>query len=301
MKKLAAKAINLISTLSCISIFVLPITASAVTQISDFQEKPKIIALAPHIVETLYALGAGDQIIGTTDYADYPEQAKDIPRVGNAIKLQLEKIIAMQPDLVIAWKSGNPPEELERLKALGITVEYSQPDTFEQLADEIIRFGNLVKQETKAKQLAQQLLADLAQLKNAHQDKAPITVFYEIWPQPLTTVAKGSWPQQHLDICQAKNPFYQAITGYPQVSIEHAVSQNIEVIIQPSSKHSNEKLGYNWQQWQHLPAVKNQQFISPNADALHRMTPRSLLEVKNLCQQLDKARAFYQQIKSKRK
>ena len=93
----------------------------------DKHIKPRIIALAPHIVEILYDIGAGDQIIGTTDFADYPEQAKLIPRIGNHAKLQIERVIALQPDLIIAWRSGNPSDDLNRLSQLGFTIVYSEP------------------------------------------------------------------------------------------------------------------------------------------------------------------------------
>jgi vitamin B12 transport system substrate-binding protein len=258
------------------------------------EAKPSIIALAPHIVEMLYSIGAGDQIIGTTDFADYPEQAKKIPRIGNYVRLQLERVIELQPDLIIAWKSGNPSDDLARLSQLGFTVVYSQPNTFEDIASEIVHFGKLTGHEQQAQKLAKQFSTELTSIKKTYQDKKSITVFYELWSRPLTTIAKGSWPQQHLDICHATNPFKQVSTPYPQVNIEQVIQSPIDLIIQPLSKNQKDREGFNWQDWPLIPAVKNNHIIQPDADALHRMTLRSLGELKHLCEQIDLIRQTVQ-------
>ena len=254
------------------------------------QKKPTIIALAPHIVEMLYDIGAGEQIIGTTEFADYPEQAKLIPRIGNYAKLQIERVIELQPDIIMAWRSGNPSDDLNRLENLGFTVVYSEPKTFEDIASEIRLFGKLSGHQQQAQQLSDKFITELASLKKTYQNKTAITVFYELWSRPLTTIAKGSWPQQHLNICQAKNPFEQVATPYPQVNIEQVLQTPIELIIQPMSINQKDREGFNWQDWPVIPAVKNQQIIQPDADALHRMTPRSLEELSKLCQAIDGTR-----------
>ena len=256
----------------------------------DNQVKPRIIALAPHIVEILYDIGAGNQIIGTTDFADYPEQAKLIPRIGSYAKLQIERVIELQPDLIIAWRSGNPSDDLNRLSQLGFTIVYSEPKTFDDIANEIRQFGQLSGHYQQAKKLSEKMLARLTSLKQLYQNKAKITVFYELWSRPLTTIAKGSWPQQHLNICQANNPFEQVSTPFPQINIEQVLLTPVDLIIQPMSINQSAKEGFNWQDWPIIPAVKNGQIITPDADALHRMTPRSLEELTKLCLAIDQAR-----------
>lgn len=265
------------------------------------ERKPTIIALSPHIVEMLYAIGAGDQIIGTTDFANYPEAALTIPRIGNAMKLQLERVVAMQPDLIIAWQSGNPSTDLARLTELGLTIVYSEPKNYRDLAQEMIHFGQLTGNAEQANQQAELLLANLSALENRYKNSEAINVFYELWHKPLTTIAQGAWPQQNIDICNAVNPFEHAEIAYPQVNIEYLVKQSIQVIIQPESftakkenKPPTER--FNWQQWPMLDAVKYNKILQPDADALHRMTPRGLVELKNLCDDIDQARQFYQTI-----
>jgi len=273
-------------------------TAQAIST-NEIKVKPTIIALAPHIVEMLYDIGAGEQIIGTTAFADYPEKAKNIPLIGNYLRLQIEKVIALQPDFIIAWKNGNPSDDITRLKQLGFKIIYSQPNSFEDIAKEMREFGKLTGHENQAKQKAQQLLTELDVLKKQYQDKAPITVFYELWSRPLTTVAKGSWPQQFLNICQAKNPFEQVAIPYPQVNIEKVLQAPIQLIIQPLSVNQSDRKGFNWQDWSIIPAVKNKQLIQPDADAMHRMTMRSLKQLKILCADIDKTRGLLKKTNKK--
>lgn len=259
------------------------------------QKKPTIVALAPHIVEMLFDIGAGEQIIGTTSFADYPEQAKEIPLVGNYVRLQLERVIELQPDLIIAWKSGNPSDDLARLKQLGFTIVYSQPNTFSDIANELRRFSKLTGHKKQGEQIAQQFEQELATITAAYQDKVEITGFYEMWSRPLTTVANGSWPQQFMDICRVKNPFEKVITKYPQISIEQVLSLPIQLIIQPMSINQIEREAFNWQDWPVIPAVKMKQIIQPDADAVHRMSLRSLTALKDLCVEIDKRRSVLQQ------
>jgi vitamin B12 transport system substrate-binding protein len=258
------------------------------------KDKPSIIALSPHIVEMLYDIGAGDQIIGTTTFANYPEQAKDIPVVGNYLRLQIEKFITLQPDLIIAWKSGTPSDDLARLETLGFNIIYSQPNSFEDIAKEMREFGQLTGHIKQANLQAKKLLNELNRIKNQYQNKTPVTIFYELWSKPLTTVAKGSWPQQFLNICQAENPFEQVDIAYPQINIEKVLQAPIQLIIQPLSENQSGKIGFNWQDWSVIPAVKNKQLIQPNADLMHRMTMRSLDALSQLCADIDNSRTFYQ-------
>lgn len=250
----------------------------------------RIIALAPHIVENLYTIGAGDLIIGTTEHADFPEAAKEIPRVGNYARLNIEQILASDPDLIIAWKSGSPSDDIERLKSFGIPIVESKPTTLEEVAEELIFLGKLTGKNEAAKQVAQTYLSGLQVLRTQYQDKAPISVFYELWPRPLTTIAKQAWPQQQLDLCQVNNAFIDSKTDYPQINVEDVVLASPDIIIQPSAHSNSMPDNINWQQWKTIPAVKNNAFLHPNADKMHRMTIRSLDELTLLCQQIDEIR-----------
>jgi vitamin B12 transport system substrate-binding protein len=257
-------------------------------------QKRKIIALAPHIVESLYAIGAGEQIIGTTAHADYPADAKNILRVGNYARLQIEKIIQLKPDVIIAWKTGNPTDDLARLKKYQLKVIYSHPQTLEDVANELIMLGKITGREVAANIIAAKYMKKLQKIQQTYANQSKVSVFYELWSRPLRTVANQAWPQQQIQLCGATNPFANAIDDYPSIGLEQVLVSLPQVVIQPSQPNTDSPDGLNWPQWQHIPAVKNNFIFYPNADKLHRMTTRMLDEVVVLCEQIDTARQFYQ-------
>ena len=260
---------------------------------NDSLQKQRIIALAPHIVESLYAIGAGEQIIGTSAHADYPEAAKDILRVGNYARLQIEKVIQLKPDVIIAWKTGTPADDLARLEKYQLKVIYSHPQTLEDVAKELIMLGKITGREAAANAVAEQYLTRLNKIKHTYANQSKVSVFYELWSRPLRTVANKAWPQQQIKLCGATNPFANAKDDYPSIGLEQVLVTLPQVVIQPSQHSADSPDGLNWPQWQHIPAVKNNFIFHPNADKVHRMTTRMLDEVVILCEQIDTARQFY--------
>ncbi|MBL4631547.1 MAG: cobalamin-binding protein [Paraglaciecola sp.] len=259
----------------------------------DSLQKLRIIALAPHIVESLYAIGAGQQIIAATAHSDYPKAAEDILQVGNYARLQIEKIIQLKPDVIIAWKTGNPSEDLARLEKYQLKVIYSHPQTLEDVAKELIMLGKITGREAAANAIANQYLTTLQKIQKTYANKRKVSVFYELWSRPLRTVANKAWPQQQIELCGASNPFADAKDDYPSIGLEQVLVTLPQVVIQPSQHSANSPDSLNWPQWQHIPAVKNNFIFHPNADKIHRMTTRMLDEVVILCAQIDTARQFY--------
>jgi vitamin B12 transport system substrate-binding protein len=257
---------------------------------NDRRHSLKLIALAPHIVEQLYAIGAGEQIIGTTGYADYPEAARAIPVVGSYAGLQIEKIVQMQPDLVIAWKTGNPAADLARLQKYQMPIVYSDIRSLDDVAAELRQFGELTGRQTEAEQQAQAYEKELSRLRQRYSGKTPVRVFYELWSRPLTTVAGNAWPQQQLELCGAENPFADSLDDYPHVGLEQVLVSQPQAIVQPSKHSQDSPDAINWQKWPLIPAVKNQAIFHPDADKVHRMTARTLPEIDALCQQIDGVR-----------
>lgn len=276
-------------------VFIL-IAVSAVSYAQHPQQLPiakRVIALAPHIVEMLFEVGAGDIIVGTTEHADFPEKAKNIERIGNYARLNIEQVLALDPDLIIAWKTGNPSDDLARLDALGVPIVYSEPLELEDVAKEIQYFATLTGFESEGKLASQKFLKTLSAIRLKYINKTPINSFFELWANPLTTTANSAWSQQQLMVCQVKNPFQQSLGDYPQINVEQVILAAPKIIIQPSSHANNAPAFVNWQQWPDIPAVENNAFIRPNADKLNRMTSRSLLELAKLCEQIDEFRDRY--------
>lgn len=258
------------------------------------QTPQRIITLAPHIIEMLYNLGVADKVIATTDHSDFPEAANHVPRVGNYARLKIEKILAYEPDLIIAWRTGNPLDDLERLEKLGVNIVYSDPRSLEDVAKDLRMLGKLTGTQQRAELLASQYEQALINLRKKFANRKPISVFYELWSNPLTTISKNAWPQQHLNVCGATNPFENSIVDYPQIGLEQVVIAKPQLIIQPMSKGEPNPNAVNWFTWSEIPASKHQQLIQPNSDKLHRMTSRLLEELDKLCLSIDKSRSFYQ-------
>ncbi|MBU3021232.1 cobalamin-binding protein [Aestuariibacter sp. A3R04] len=253
----------------------------------------RIVALAPHIVESLYDIGAGDTIIATTDHSDFPAAAKQIPRVGNYARLQIERIVQLAPDIIIAWRTGNPQEDLARLKKYGMNIVYSDPTTLDSVADELIMLGELTGHTQRAEAMAEAYRKRLSSLRNRYATATPVTGFYELWARPLRTVANNAWLQKQLTLCGVNNPFASLKEDYPMVSLEHVLASLPQVVIQPTPHSASNLDALDWAQWEHIPATANGFIFHPDADKTHRMTVRMLDEVSHLCELIDDARQRY--------
>ncbi|QCU75273.1 cobalamin-binding protein [Pseudoalteromonas distincta] len=278
-----------------IGLLLFSVSGSALAEQVNDSKKLRIIALAPHIVENLFAIGAGDNIVGTVDYADYPSEAQSIERIGGYYGISLEKVLALKPDLVIAWKSGNQSEDLAQIERLGIKVYLSNPTTIAGVADELLTFGEFTGKIEQSQQAANAFTQKLNAIIKSQQDKKDITGFYQLWAEPMMTVSKNTWISQLIETCHVSNVFAQSVTDYPQISIENVIVTKPQVIIIPDEKSKTPQPIVNWQKWPEVPAVKNDQFISVNADLLHRFTPRMLDGLADMCDKIDASR---KQIKS---
>ncbi|WP_250885640.1 cobalamin-binding protein [Shewanella jiangmenensis] len=248
----------------------------------------RIIALSPHAVEMLYAIGAGSRIVATTDHADYPEAAKLIPSIGGYYGIQMERVLELKPDLIVTWDGGNRAEDLEMLKKFGFATFSSSPKTLDAVAEELIALGELTGNEDKARQVAADFRAELAALRLANHSKARKKLFYQLWGQPLMTVSHGSWIQQIIEVCNGDNLFVDAKGEYPLVSVEAVLKGKPELIL--ISQEQGNTTAVDWSQWPEVPAVANKHIYQLDADLLHRAGPRAIQGVEALCGAIDKAR-----------
>ena len=253
-------------------------------------KQQRIIALSPHSVELLFLLGAGDQIVATTSFADYPEAAKLIPVIGGYNGIQIEKVLSLKPDVIIAWDGGNKLDDIDQLERLGLNVYRTQTNSLSEIADEIRRLGELIGVPDRANSEADKYLNGLAALKKQYSKKTPIRFFYQLWNEPLRAMAAKSWINEMLVGCGGVNIFNENIGEYPQVSIENILAEQPEVIIIPS--HHGHGLGEGdfWQNWPEVPAVKNNRIFYVNGDLLHRFSVRTLEGMKTVCEHLDSVR-----------
>lgn len=250
----------------------------------------RIVSLAPHATETLFAAGAGKAVVGTVQYSDYPEAAQRVPRIGGYSQLNLEAIAALKPDLVIAWASGNPPAQVDTLRSLGFKVFVSQPNRIEDVASQLERFGKLAGSEAVAEAAAASFRQRLEGLRRSYSGRSPVRVFYQIWKQPMMTVGAPQIITSAINLCGGDNVFGQLPQMAANVSVEAVLAANPEVIVAGGMGEARPEWLDDWNQWPRLLAVQRHNLFNINPDLIQRHTPRILDGTEQLCRDLEIAR-----------
>lgn len=241
----------------------------------------RIISLAPHATEIAYAAGLGDKLVAVSEYSDYPPQALKLERVANHQTINIEKILTLKPDLIIAWPAGNPPRELAKLRQLGFTIYDSQTKTLDEIADNIEALSHYSVNPEVGQKAAHDFRQRLQDLRTQYASNQPIRYFYQLSEKPIITLAQGHWPSEVFSLCGGVNIFADSEVPYPQVSIEQVLVKQPQVIF--TSEHAIAN-GHMWRAWQtELNAVQNNQVWALNADWLNRPTPRTLDAVEQVC------------------
>lgn len=245
----------------------------------------RLIVLSPELGENVYSLGAGDQIVGRIESADYPPSIKSVPSVGDYQTLNAEKILSLAPDLVLAWSGGNPERQLDHLESLGLTVVRFKPQRLSDIATQLTELGELLNRESAATLLTDDFFNRLNQLASMSVDE-PLPVFYQLWHDPLLTVNRKSWITEAITLCGGVNIFKDLPEPAPNVNIESVIWANPSLII--GSSELPEDWPSMWTPWKSIKAVANQQFVTIDADQMHRLTLRTLEGVDELCKAIQR-------------
>ncbi|MFK7976138.1 MAG: cobalamin-binding protein [Halioglobus sp.] len=254
----------------------------------------RVISLAPHITETVYAAGAGDALVGVVSYSDYPAAAQALPRVGSHDSISYESLIALNPDLVLAWGSGNGRETIDRLRNLGLTVFVEEPRSLEDVAHSLRVFGQLMGASTKAERAAAGFQEKLNGLRDRFSHQAPISVYYQIWDEPLLTLNGDHLISDVVSLCGGSNVFSDAIALVTRISVEAVIRANPQVIIASGMDKARPEWLDDWRRWSDMTAVANDQLYFVPPDVLQRHTPRIIEGATSVCEHLRVARSFYQ-------
>lgn len=251
----------------------------------------RIVALAPHLAENLFAAGAGDALIGTVEYSDYPSEAREVPRIGGYNSLSIEAIVAKRPDLVLAWGSGTGHDIVRRLRELGIPVYSDEIGELMDIPDSLRTLGRLTGNRTTAERSAEGFERELAALWERSAGAATLEVFYQIWHDPLQTIGGDHLISEVIALCGGRNIFGDAQGLAPRISREAVLLRNPDVIV---ASGSSEDVAAWLSQWRELPglrAVESGALHVVNPDLIERPTPRLLSGARELCARFDSARA----------
>jgi iron complex transport system substrate-binding protein len=250
----------------------------------------RIATLSPGATELMFAAGAGEQIVAVVEYSSYPPAAQALPSVGNYKRIDMEALLALKPDLVITWVTGNPPEQVALLKELGIPQFAIEPRTFEGVSSALERLSVLAGTKQDGFSEAQRFRSGIAALSERYRHADPVPVFYQVWGQPLMTINNEHLISKVLQLCGGVNVFGDMPRLVPRIGAEDVLRADPAAIFTGSEGGKPDDQLDRWKRYPELKAVaRNHLFFVP-ASLISRPTPRILDASKLICRQLDTAR-----------
>lgn len=254
-------------------------------------ERPaqRIVSLSPHATELLFAAGAGGRVVATVRYGDFPAAARALPQVGDAQQLDLERIAALKPDLIVVWMHGSAAHQIERLRALQVPIFHSEPRSLVQIGDSLRRLGRLAGVPTQADAAAAAYAAELNGLRQRYSGRSPLRVFYQVWHQPLLTVNDQHLISDMIRLCGGVNVFGGQAALVPGVSQEAVLAAGVQVLATSTVDGELDDSLDQWRGFQRMAPLLRQAVLVP-ADFVSRPTPRALEGTRRMCEGLERVR-----------
>jgi iron complex transport system substrate-binding protein len=251
----------------------------------------RIVSLAPHATELLFAAGAGSRIVATVRHSDHPEAARSIPRIGDALRLDMERLLALKPDLVVAWLDGTPERALEPIRRAGVPVYRDRPRKLVDVARSLERLGHLAGTDVTAGAASRTYLARLEGLRHGQANRPDLTVFFQVWRNPLMTLNGDQVIDDALRLCGGRNVFAQERLAVATVDIESVVRRDPDAIIVLASSGESDEALSAWKRLPGLRATSRGNLVPLDDSSLARPTPGMLDGVVRLCGHLDRIRS----------
>lgn len=243
----------------------------------------RIVSLAPHLTEIMFYLGIGDKVVGTVRFSDYPEQARDIPRVGDAFAVSVEAIVGLNPDLVVAWSSGGTNDAMNKIVSLGIPVYFSEPKTLADVAKSAARIARLAGRDESGRDADRKFLARLEKLKQYRNDGDRPRVFFQISTRDLYTINNDHLIGQAISLCGGDNIFGLSKIPVPRVSNESVLVAAPEVIVFSKGLNEDNNWKQRWLKFKSIPAVAEGRLFEISADLITRPGFRMLAGIEQMC------------------
>lgn len=252
----------------------------------------RVITLSPHLAEMLFNLGALNTLVGVSAYTDFPEELKNLPNIGDAFVLDIEKITILEPDIILAWESGTPRNIVDELVNLGFKVKIIKSKTLEDIASSILLLGDVVGKKNEAKKIANEFKTSIKYLKDTFQKKKKLKVFFQIDEKPIFTIGGSHFISELINICGGINIFSDVKQTAPSISEESVVSRDPEVIFSRDLASNKMKLRI-WRKFDNMSAIKLDNLFYLNARELERPTSGLVNAGKEICSKLEQARSNY--------
>ncbi|HEU4601960.1 MAG TPA: cobalamin-binding protein [Steroidobacteraceae bacterium] len=268
--------------------FAMVVVGSVATLRADQPVAHRIVSLAPHLTELAFDAGAGEYVVAADEYSDHPPAARRIPRVGNAFRVDFERLMALKPDAVLVWQSGTPQQTIDRVRALKIPVVDVATYKLADVAEAVRTIGRLAGTAQTADAAASRYEQALDELRKRYRDRPVLSAFLQVNDQPLYTVNGKQIMSQALELCGGRNVFAGLSELAPAVGVESVIAADPDVIISIDDTVPNPRA--QWQRWKQLRAVRNDNVFALPADDLARPTLRLVAGIQSLCDTMDKAR-----------
>ena len=250
----------------------------------------RVVSLAPHLTELMYAAGAGARLVGALEYSDYPAEAKALPRVGSEASIDLEALVALRPDLVIAWPNAGSARAVERIAALGIPVFRSEPRELEDIARTMETLGRLAGTQAPAGAAARTFRERAARIERRYAQRARVRVFYQVWDRPLVTVNGDHVISKVMRLCGGENVMAALPALAPEIDRESVLRADPEAIVASGPDGARPAWLDDWRAFPALAAVRHDNLYSIRPELLQRHTPRLLDGAEELCRILETVR-----------
>jgi len=267
---------HLLRSIACL-LAILPFTG-----LSASAPAPRIISLSPHATELIYSAGAGNQLVGVARFSDYPAAARSIPVIADALHLNREQVLLLQPDIAVVWPAGNAAKDIEWLRQQGIQIYASNPASLQQIIDDIIAIGEMAGSETTARQNAAQLKQRLQALQN-NIPQSKFRLFFQLWQKPLMTVGATSSLQQIFQLCGYRNIFADVERSAFSVDMETVFARKPQLIVASITAAQENDIQAYWSHFPSIPAVASEQIFFINPDITQRPTARQFDAAEQLC------------------
>jgi iron complex transport system substrate-binding protein len=250
--------------------------------------QPRIVSLAPNLTELTFSAGAGSQIVGTVEFSDYPQAARAIPRIGDAFRIDYERLLALHPDVVFAWESGTPKNVIERLRALNVNVRVIATYRIADISVAMREIGAISGTAAIAERVGAQFERDIEALRQQYSARPTVSVFLQINDRPLFTVNGKQVMSEIVSLCGGRNVFADLNDLAPEIGEEAVIAADPQVIL--ATDNSGDDALEHWRHWQRMKAVKTGNLYVLPPDDMARPTTRLALGAAELCRTLETAR-----------
>jgi iron complex transport system substrate-binding protein len=255
------------------------------------QPAERIVSLSPHLTELLFAAGAGARVVGALEHSDFPAAAKALPRIGSEAGIDVEALLALRPDLVVAWPNVGSARTVDRIERLGIPVFRSEPRALDDIAQTLERLGALAGTSPVAQREARAFRARVSKLEKKYAGRARVRVFYQVWDRPLLTVNGEHVISKVMRLCGGENVFAGLPVLAPEIDREAVLQANPDAIVASGPAGNRPAWLDDWLAFPGLAAAARGHLFAIPPELIQRHTPRILQGAEALCAILEQVRS----------